>query len=227
MPLKLLALDVDGVLAKPGGPVADKTAALVREIEAHEVRIVLASGKPAYYLAGLARGLGLQSPLIIGENGCLIFDPSKLLEIRLADRTIELNKLENHLKEHFAGRVWVQPNQVQVTLFPLAECKLTEVTIYIKELVVRFELKVAVMPHDDAIDIIPLEINKGRALAQICQHESIRMEDIAAIGDGQNDVPMFLQAAIRIAVGDEVKSASVLKRVHTGEEAIQWVRKYL
>lgn len=227
MTLKLLALDVDGVLAKAGAPVNSETAALVREIEARGVRIAFASGKPVYYLVGLARGLGVQSPLIIGENGCVIFDPSEMLETRMVDRTEEMNKLEEHVSSHFEERVWVQPNQVQITLFPLAGCKPTEVTSYIEQIVTSSGLNVEVMSHDDAIDIVPKGVDKGRALALLCEQADIDLKEVAAVGDGPNDIPMLVKSGISIAVGDKIKAANFSKQALTGEEAIQWIRSLM
>ena len=54
----LMICDVDGVLALPGRPIERETAELLQKI-AVRAKIALASGKPAAYLEGLARGMGL------------------------------------------------------------------------------------------------------------------------------------------------------------------------
>ena len=72
----VVILDVDGVLAKHGQPVSSEVSRLVREISQRSL-IVLASGKPASYLEGLSRGIGLSNVIIIGENGGIIYFPRK------------------------------------------------------------------------------------------------------------------------------------------------------
>jgi HAD superfamily hydrolase (TIGR01484 family) len=226
---RLLALDVDGVLSAVGCPIDPEIAALVREIESRDVKIVLASGKPAYYLVGLARGLGIRSPMVIGENGCVIFYHAQMHEIRLAKRSPQLDKLESHLRDHFSGSVWIQPNQVQVTLFPLGECQVSEVVAYAKNFAARNKLEfVVVLPHDDAVDFMPRNVDKGRALEKIQHLQAITREETIAVGDGQNDVPMFQKAGMSIAVGNRIRvDDATTIQVPSGGDALRLVRRLL
>ena len=72
----VVILDVDGVLAEHGQPVSSEISGLVRGISQRSL-IALASGKPASYLEGLSRGMGLSNVIIIGENGGVIYFPRK------------------------------------------------------------------------------------------------------------------------------------------------------
>lgn len=54
------------------------------------------------------------------------------------------------------------------------------------------------------VEIYSRKAAKGTALAAVAQHLSIGKEDIACIGDGENDIPMFREAGLRFAMGNAV-----------------------
>ncbi|WP_213880111.1 HAD family hydrolase [Pseudomonas sp. dw_358] len=62
--------------------------------------------------------------------------------------------------------------------------------------------------QDYYLDVTDLAANKGDALASLAEHLGIALEETAAMGDGGNDVAMFLRAGFSVAMGqssDEVK----------------------
>lgn len=52
------------------------------------------------------------------------------------------------------------------------------------------------------IDITPLNTNKGTGLKKLAQYLNIFPSEIAAIGDGDNDLSMFTQSGYSIAMGN-------------------------
>jgi hydroxymethylpyrimidine pyrophosphatase-like HAD family hydrolase len=74
---RMVVLDVDGVLAKHAEPISDEVRNLVKAISKYS-EIAIASGKPAPYLEGLNRGIGLINATIIGENGGVVYLPTNL-----------------------------------------------------------------------------------------------------------------------------------------------------
>jgi 5-amino-6-(5-phospho-D-ribitylamino)uracil phosphatase len=62
--------------------------------------------------------------------------------------------------------------------------------------------------HHTTLEINHVSADKGAGLAQIAETCGITPEQVAAIGDGMNDVPMFAYAGVSVAMGnasDEVK----------------------
>ena len=61
------------------------------------------------------------------------------------------------------------------------------------------------------LEIIPVSINKGKALLDVCSHLDINPADTAAFGDSENDIPMLQAAGCGVAMGnaeDAVKAVA-------------------
>jgi Cof subfamily protein (haloacid dehalogenase superfamily) len=54
------------------------------------------------------------------------------------------------------------------------------------------------------VEIVAPGVSKGAALSALCAHLGIGKEDIACIGDNENDVSMFDAAGLRFAMGNAV-----------------------
>ena len=54
------------------------------------------------------------------------------------------------------------------------------------------------------MEIFSENASKGTALAALAQHLGIRTEEIACIGDGENDLSMFRVSGLKIAMGNSV-----------------------
>ena len=69
---RLVVFDLDKTLCPLGKGIADENLAMLRALEKTGVRIAICSGKPTYYLCGLMRQVGLERPVLVGENGAVI-----------------------------------------------------------------------------------------------------------------------------------------------------------
>lgn len=56
------------------------------------------------------------------------------------------------------------------------------------------------------IEIYPLDMNKGMALSNLANKLGIPMEEVMAIGDGENDISMIEAAGMGVAMGNAVKN---------------------
>ncbi len=63
-------------------------------------------------------------------------------------------------------------------------------------------VKSPAFPEVDFINILSPEVSKGKAVKALAKHLSIRKEEIIAIGDGFNDIPLLSAAGLGIAMGD-------------------------
>ena len=81
----------------------------------------------------------------------------------------------------------------------------------IKEILKQFKGRVdAVSSHPLYAEIIPLGVSKASAIGYLAEKMGIQLEEIMAIGDSDNDLPMLKAAGKSIAMGNaipEVKEA--------------------
>lgn len=201
--VKLAVFDLDGTLAPIGKPIESKNVALLKEIENKGIRIAISSGKTLYYLVGMFRQIGLSAPVFIGENGnCIAYGvdlPLKLCESLPIPPDFFKTK-ENILKEVstlFKDKFWLQPNDVALTLFfKDAETKtglhdFFEANIYDSTVVYE---------HSDSFDIVPKGIDKKTSLQALGKELNISSDEMIAIGDGVNDIPMIKYCKYSIGI---------------------------
>ena len=63
-------------------------------------------------------------------------------------------------------------------------------------------------PDIDFVNILSPEVSKGKAIIMLAAHLGIKKEEIMAMGDGLNDIPLITTAGLGIAMGtapDELK----------------------
>jgi HAD superfamily hydrolase (TIGR01484 family) len=217
--MKLMAFDVDGTLSEHGTAIHPDVAAKLKYFETQGIRIALVSGKPAYYLAGLARGMGLSQAKLIGENGCVIFDSGTLDEIHMANRHPVVDELEKKAQAYFKGSVWFQPNRIALTIFPKDKKKVPVIAEYVREQIESLKKNVMMYEHVDAVDIVPVGVDKGTAMRKLMKELQLEKEDIIAFGDSENDLPMFEEAGTVIMIGKKLEFKNAFS-FNTIEEAL-------
>jgi HAD superfamily hydrolase (TIGR01484 family) len=196
--IKLIIFDIDNTLAKSNKPIGDVAINFLKKTESSGISIALISGKPTVYISGLARQIGLINPIISGENGAYIyysssFPPQK--EIVLFDSKKGTKKLDNlklAISKEFGEKIWIQPNLVNLTLFPktkMVKYKLFRfVSTYASDKSLNKFLKI--YEHSDSIELVPLKVDKGFALRKIKTLKKLKKDEVIAVGDAENDIPI-------------------------------------
>lgn len=201
---KLIVFDLDNTLAKIGKGIGAADIELLKQIEEKGIAIAIASGKPVNYLCGFIRQVGLEHPILMGENGAVIqFDVDlppkqyyKLPYSELAKKTISFmrEKIEERIPD-----MWYQSNEVGLTPFPKSEEEFNIIEKILKENKNQLQ-DVVVYRHVDSFDITPMGIDKKRGLEYLGKLLNILPEETIAVGDGVNDYPMFEYAGKAIGV---------------------------
>jgi len=224
--IRLLVFDVDGTLTGPGEPVRRGVAEKLRGLEACGFRIALASGKNASYLFGISRGMGLKRPLIIGENGCVIFDPVEKKDFWMGERSPEISLIEGKIRARFGDSVWIQPNAVALTVFSRIRGMMPEIIAFSRGAIAPYRERVVVFEHPDALDVLPCGVDKGQALTEVRRQYGFTKDETAAAGDAVNDIPMFKEAALQLIIGERISYPGAL-RFSTVEEALDYIDCHL
>ena len=71
--------------------------------------------------------------------------------------------------------------------------------------------KTPAYPDLDFINVIAPEVSKGKALEALASHLGISLDEVMAVGDGTNDIPLLTSAGLAVAMGDaptEVKAVA-------------------
>lgn len=201
---KLIAFDLDNTLAPVGKAVSFEDLALLQELEQRGVRIALCSGKPTYYLCGFARQLGLERPILVGENGAVIqfgvdLPPKQYYILPYSAEAARSIRLLHEAIVARLPQMWFQPNITALTPFPTCQSDSDAIEDAISSL--GKELRdVTVYRHFDSYDVMPNGITKGSSLAYLGKLLNISAEETVAVGDGVNDYPMFEYAGLALGV---------------------------
>ena len=78
------------------------------------------------------------------------------------------------------------------------------------------------------LEIIPSSINKGKGIRDVCNRLGIDLEDVAAFGDSENDIPMLEAAGCGVAMAnaeEAVKAIANLVTLSNNEDGIAYALK--
>ncbi len=226
MKLRLVAFDIDGTLTSFNEPVDSDVSMVIRHLEDVGIRIALSSGRDLIYLERVVQELGVKRPIIIAENGCAIVDVVGGREVWLAKRIPELYEIRKRLRSRFSDALWEQPNEVELTLSAKISALQSEVISYAEEIISHHAGKVHAYVSAGCIDILPFGISKGAGLAEVKKMYALKRGEVAAIGDGENDIPMFEEAGLPLIVGSKVSFPSALRFSAIGD-ALDFLSKYV
>lgn len=91
--------------------------------------------------------------------------------------------------------------------------------------------KTPAYPDVDFINIIANDVSKGKALRALTSFMGISMDEVAAIGDGMNDIPLLTSSGLAIAMAnapDEVKAIADHVTLDVDHQGVaEAVRRYI
>ncbi len=192
---KLLIFDIDGTLCDINKPINSQLVNTLQKVS-QEHQVILASGKPFGYIAGLIRQLGLHECMAIGENGGTImysatFPPESYYQIDVTQTVQEIFiEIKKGYSQHFKQSIWFQPNDVNLTIFPINIEDINQIHDFAKQ----FENDdINIYYHKDSVDFTPKGFDKGTAIDILLKKLNYSTEDLYVFGDGSNDLPMLVK----------------------------------
>lgn len=175
---------VGWVVALQGGLVASASAGTVREVIA---RRPLPDGA-AERIARLATGSGA-SPLLYTEDAALApwMDDRVAAEAEITGEAVTLQPAEPGLGPVYKALCMGdagEPGPLQAVLAALPSgCAAT-------------------FSHEHYLEITAEDADKATAVADLATHLGLDMRAVAAIGDGENDIPLLRAAGLAVAMGN-------------------------
>lgn len=239
--IALVISDIDGTLITSNHEVSEATRTTAARLYERGIELSLASSRPPRSIVPLADALNLQGPfaafngaLVVRRTGEVlarsVLSPGTIAGVKaIADQSgvgvwlyDEIDwwapwrdafvDREEHTSgfspriEGYAERITRAANKLTVVGKP--------------DLVAQAEQRVLAELGDQVsaskskprfLDVTSLGIHKGTVVVRLAQLLDIPAQRVAVIGDGPNDVEMFRQAGVSIAMGqgvDEVKEAA-------------------
>ncbi len=239
MAFKALAIDLDGTLLV-GNELPEAHIDAVKKATDAGFRILLASARWHQVAERYARQLDLRGP-IIACNGAQVYLPDPgpdLVDRRLpAAFVTELYELCNASsctvvamlghrvilkadrapnRELVPEMSWANRLDRELHAEPLLIAISGDITDSLRQRLDHFQdqvdIRESIGPRDDLIlTITAMGADKGAALSVTCDHLGLEAAEVIAIGDAENDIPMFQIAGASVAMGQataRVKAAA-------------------
>ena len=246
MKYKLLVLDIDGTLTNEKKEITRHTKQTILRMQKAGVKVVLASGRPAYGVVPTARELELEQygGFILSYNGGRIVDcstgrtiyektiPHKLMggiygqvhDLDAALMTYEGDRIITEkpqdayvAKESFINKMKVKGvgNFLDYVTFPVVKCLVAADGGYLEavedKLKGYFGSQLSIFRSEPYfLEIMPKDIDKASSLERLRLQLGLERAEIAACGDGLNDISMIQYAGLGIAMAN---AQEAVKRV--------------
>ena len=207
--IKGIVTDVDGTLTSMDRRVNTRAIEALRKVSDSGMKVILATGNVLPIAYAFHRMIGLDGP-IIAENGGLLYYKGKieyLNNIQEAQRAYDFLCKQIRVERLFTDRWRV----TEIALEPTVDPDL------VRRLLKDFNVNVEFSGF--AIHIESRNYTKLSALKKVCDSMGLKLEELAAFGDGMNDIEMLRGCGYGIAVGnapEEVKKVAkyVTSRSH-------------
>jgi phosphoglycolate phosphatase (TIGR01487 family) len=193
--IRAVATDIDGTLAPGDGNIPLESIKAIRDLEAKGISVILASGNTYPALRSLRKYLGCSGAIICEGGGSVEYRG----EVRIIGSKEKALRALGRLKELFGDRIvepWSNPY------------RFTDVAIERRIERRLIEKALSEFPDVKLLDtgfyyhIIDKAASKGVGLRIAAEMMGLRLEEIAAIGDSENDVDMLKEAGFAAAVAN-------------------------
>lgn len=228
-PIRLIALDLDGTLLNQNFELTADVCKSVRRARESGVMVVVATGRDLSSTNSFLQELGIEQ-IVVTSGGALVWINGlivvqKSLTIEQTRKIIELGQQydtgffvdQPAITWKFGNPQFIKMYEHVSSAIPLDEIDAVFDTLPIKIsliqeraslLQLQQQLHLAqpdlhtTFPFEHVLDINQLGANKGAALIWLADKLGLSMNNVAAIGDSENDVSMLNVAGVSFAMGN-------------------------
>jgi hydroxymethylpyrimidine pyrophosphatase-like HAD family hydrolase len=184
-----LACDYDGTLAFDG-QVSEATLSALKRINASGRKLLLVTGRELPDLREVFHDLDLFDRAVV-ENGALLYHPATREQTLLAVPPPQV--FVNLLRER-----QVHPLSVGQGIVATLRTQAPIVAEAIRELGIGWRL----IFNKESLMVLPETVNKATGLRAALASVGVKPENVAAIGDAENDLPFLSQCGYSAAVAN-------------------------
>jgi glycosyltransferase involved in cell wall biosynthesis/hydroxymethylpyrimidine pyrophosphatase-like HAD family hydrolase len=163
---------------------------LIKEMKSLNKDFFLATGRSVKYVKGLCKKFKIWRA-IIAENGAVIYFPS-------TKKTITINTEYMKKAKKIIRAMNIEGVTIGKVIASINEKDEEKVMLVLKEM----EDHLTFEKNADEIMITPKGVEKGLGVRIAMQYLNIDLDDTMVIGDGENDVSMFLNPGFKIALAN-------------------------
>lgn len=214
MPYLALAADYDGTLATGGVVAAPVVQALARLRESGR-KLLLVTGREMDELFEIFPQLYLFDQ-VVSENGALLYNPQDRSEKYLSAPPPK--KFVDELR-----RRDVSPLSVGRIIIASSASEAPKILAAIRQSGLDLEL----IFNKHSVMILPRGVDKLMGLRAALEHLKLSLDELVAVGDGENDIPMLDAAGCGAAVAGALESvkaaADIVLSADAGEGVIELI----
>lgn len=220
-PIRLVLTDVDGTIVPAGThEMSERVRQAVVAAENADVPVVPVTGRPYEMAKGIM--------LTLGFDGLCVLDGGASIRRAATGELVWWKWLEPAVLQELARRIAphctlidYDPGQVERTPEQIDIPRITEAAPYVfshiyKKHAATLERELAAIPDisvhllqpaGEGPDLQGLQVthrdgNKRHGVAELLRLLNVSKEHVMAVGDGANDLPLFENAGLKIAVGN-------------------------
>ncbi|MDM7275897.1 MAG: phosphoglycolate phosphatase [Thermoprotei archaeon] len=224
--IRLVAVDMDGTITESSRSLklSPHSIEAVRILKSRGLRVVLVTGNSLPVAASMSLYLGARDP-VVAENGCIIFYLDAMSEEHLCSGKPGEDVVDLVVSRGFKPAWQNKYREHDLAFHPPRDLNHES----LEELKTLLEArKYRVYWSGFALHVQPEGGGKDRGVEAILRKLNISWGETAAIGDGENDIPLLLKAQISATPADGAEAVKrVVKYVATkpgGEGFLEFAR---
>jgi phosphoglycolate phosphatase (TIGR01487 family) len=187
----LLVCDYDGTLATGETAASQIIEALTSASEAGK-KLILATGRELPEICRVLPEIDLFQ-WVVAENGAVLFEPATGVKEVLG--TAPPESFFQELRKRGIGAA------ARGEVIAAVSSKHAAI---LDEIIRALELPYHVILNKNSAMVLPSGVDKGTAVAAVMESMEISVEEVVAVGDGENDEDLFRVAGFRVAVANAV-----------------------
>jgi Cof subfamily protein (haloacid dehalogenase superfamily) len=243
MKCRLMALDLDGTMLDPLGHLPGLLAQRLRDLSESGVRIVIATGRMPEAALHFGHS-ATDDPSVAAYNGSVLVIGGKTERVGTV-KASTVAKVADYCKMHgyycdgySNGTIVASAHRreldtdvdlpfakwrvADLSLAPIDTPKMVvmdgyrDVSNIVDEMCQLFPELFITQSTDCIVEVMPKGVDKGTGVKAIAERLGIAREDVVAVGDGMNDLPMLEWAGKGVAVGNADQRLKKAASIVTG-----------